>query len=121
MSRGFDAVGERLDDAARWRWARAHARPRVLRLQHASDNAWFLLEYDAELDIDDTPASARRQDHADTMQNALSEIDRTWSSNAAGAVGRLRRLDRTVLPDQQADFDALFGALDDAQSACGWR
>lgn len=122
IAAGMEAVTELVgDDEARCRWARAHAGLRVLRLEHAATNAWYLIEYNGEYGVDDSPAESRRQGRVDEMRDALSAIGRAWSSNAAGSVARLRRLDRSALPDDGAEFDALSAQLDRAQAACGWR
>lgn len=122
IAAGMEAVTELVgDDEARCRWARAHAGLRVLRLEHAATNAWYLIEYNTEFGIDDSPAEGRRQGRLDDMRDALSAIGRAWSSNAAGSVNRLRRLDRSALPDDAPEFDALNAQLDRAQAACGWR
>lgn len=122
IAAGIEAVTELVgDDEARCRWARAHAGLRVLRLEHAATNAWYLIEYNGEFGIDDSPAEGRRQGRLDDMRDALSAIGRAWSSNAAGSVNRLRRLDRSALPDDGSEFDALNAQLDRAQAACGWR
>ncbi|MGE0785186.1 MAG: hypothetical protein AB7S26_05815 [Sandaracinaceae bacterium] len=120
-ARAFDAISAFVEvDAARCRWARAHAGLRTLRLENGANATWYLLEYEAEFG-EEAGGSGRRQDRIDTLRTTLGEIGRSWSSNSAGMEPRLRRIDRTLLPEQASDFDALYAALDTAHTACGWR
>jgi hypothetical protein len=118
IAAALDAVGTRLDDAARCRWARAHAELRVLRLAQSASNEWYLIEYNGEFEIDTSPAESRRQGVVETMRDQLDGW--RWPGSAAG-LARLRRLDRSALPTDGADFDALYGALDRAEAACAAR
>ena len=73
------------DDAARCRWARAHARLRLLRVEH-----WYRTHvYFAEVSAPDLNADERRR--ADAYERAIPRIERLrrrFEANARGAAAR---------------------------------
>lgn len=119
IAAGLVAVGEQLDDAARCRWARAHAELRVLRLSQAATNAWYLIEYNFEFDIDQRPSEGRRQGQVEQMRDRLSGW--RWPGRGEATIPRLRQLDRSALPNDAPDFDALGAQLDRADAVCASR
>ena len=121
IAAAFDAVAAHLDqDEVRCRWARAHAGIRVKRLENAADYAWQVAEGDAEFGIDDSAASGRRQDRIGELRDTLTDVGRQWSSNAAGMLPRLRRIELPEMPDSEPDLAAMNEQLTRAGTACGW-
>ncbi len=119
IAAGLDAVLAHLDDAARCRWSRAHVELRVLRLAARADSEWYVLEYRfeyREVPAERRRAEGRRQGVVGDLRTELA--DWSWPSDP-GALARLRRLDRTALPEDGADFDALNAELDRVERWCG--
>ena len=91
----------------------------MLRLAQAATNAWYLIEYNFEFEIDQRPSEGRRQGQVEQMRDRLSGW--RWPGRGEATIPRLRRLDRSALPDDAPDFDALAAQLDRADAVCASR
>jgi hypothetical protein len=114
LARAMEAVATWLgDDAARCRWARAHA---GLRLAHVEG----VLSQDAEaLDDMDLGTPGDEPVYLD-LAVELSEAAQRWKNDSAGTARRLERLTKPALPSIQRDWDAMIAQIGVARAACGW-
>ena len=116
LALALDAAGARVDADARCAWARAHTELLVLRLAESASNEWYLIEYQGEFDPDLPASEGRRQDAAGRVRDQLDGWH--WPRSAAG-LAPLRRLDRSALPEDGADFAALDAELGRFDGECG--
>lgn len=113
LGRAMEAVASWLgDDAARCRWARAHA---GLRLAHLEG---VLLSDAEELDV--SRENAGDEPIYGDLADAFGEATERWKNDSAGTARRLERLTRPTLPSIQRDWDAMSAQIGVARTACGW-
>lgn len=113
LARAMEAVATWLgDDAARCRWARAHA---GLRLAHVEG---VLLRDAEELDAD-LEMSGDEPIYLD-LAVAFGEATERWKNDSAGTARRLERLTKPALSSIQRDWDAMTAQIGVARTACGW-
>ena len=113
LARAMEAVATWLgDDAARCRWARAHA---GLRLAHVEG---VLLRDAEELDAD--PEMSGDEPIYLDLAVAFGEATERWKNDSAGTARRLERLTKPALSSIQRDWDAMIAQIGVARTACGW-
>jgi predicted secreted protein len=113
LARAMEAVATWLgDDAARCRWARAHA---GLRLSHVEG----VLLQDAEALDAELETSGEEPVYLD-LSVELSEAAQRWKNDSAGTARRLERLTKPTLSEIQRDWDTMIAQIGVARTACGW-
>ncbi len=113
----MSAVAEWLgDDAARCRWARAHADLRLSRVEHQMRSHVYFAEVEGE----SLPASAARD--AAAIEHALPRLERlrrTFEANPRGAAAALPAVRLPAGAADAADVTALGAQLDAVAARCG--